>query len=207
MFYTNIRSPVKCLRRSTTRPARAAGLPPDDVVDLDDLGWAGELDTVRGEDRHQALTERLELLHRVPDLADPEAATGTECDVVLEPVGRELARRLDCGHGRVVVLGCHAGRACETDKDAHVLPPSSDCTHPTPDRRSRRDRRYPRPVPERSDIRNIAIVAHVDHGKTTLVDAMLWQSGAFRENQDVAERVLDSMDLEREKGITILAKT
>ena len=55
-------------------------------------------------------------------------------------------------------------------------------------------------------MRNIAIIAHVDHGKTTLVDAMLWQSGAFRENQDVAERVMDSMDLEREKGITILAK-
>jgi GTP-binding protein len=58
----------------------------------------------------------------------------------------------------------------------------------------------------REDLRNIAIIAHVDHGKTTLVDAMLWQSGAFRKGQDVAERVMDSMDLEREKGITILAK-
>jgi GTP-binding protein TypA/BipA len=58
----------------------------------------------------------------------------------------------------------------------------------------------------RNDLRNNAIVAHVDHGKTTLVDAMLWQSGAFRKGQDVAERVMDSMDLEREKGITILAK-
>ncbi|MEV5409080.1 translational GTPase TypA [Thermopolyspora sp. NPDC052614] len=62
------------------------------------------------------------------------------------------------------------------------------------------------PLHSRDDLRNIAIIAHVDHGKTTLVDAMLWQSGAFRAGQDVDDRVLDSNDLEREKGITILAK-
>jgi GTP-binding protein len=59
---------------------------------------------------------------------------------------------------------------------------------------------------KREDLRNLAIIAHVDHGKTTLADAMLWQSGIFRANEQVAERVLDSLDLEREKGITIMAK-
>ena len=58
----------------------------------------------------------------------------------------------------------------------------------------------------REDLRNLAIIAHVDHGKTTLADAMLWQSGIFRENEQVVERVMDSLDLEREKGITIMAK-
>ena len=58
----------------------------------------------------------------------------------------------------------------------------------------------------RNDLRNIAIIAHVDHGKTTLVDQMLKQGGAFRANQVVEERVMDSNDLERERGITILAK-
>ena len=58
----------------------------------------------------------------------------------------------------------------------------------------------------KENIRNLAIIAHVDHGKTTLVDAMLKQSGTFRENERVMERVMDSLDLERERGITIVAK-
>src|SRR5205823_1494061 len=65
---------------------------------------------------------------------------------------------------------------------------------------------YDETMQQRESIRNVAIIAHVDHGKTTLVDAMLWQSGLFRQNEAVAERIMDSMDLEREKGITIMAK-
>src|SRR5437588_7276 len=76
------------------------------------------------------------------------------------------------------------------------MPIQHQAAHPT----------APATVTTRDDLRNVAIVAHVDHGKTTLVDAMLWQSGAFRAGSQVTERVLDSGDLEREKGITILAK-
>ena len=74
------------------------------------------------------------------------------------------------------------------------------------DGRARNATWYDETMLQRDSIRTIAIIAHVDHGKTTLVDAMLWQSGLFRENESVPERIMDSIDLEREKGITILAK-
>ena len=74
------------------------------------------------------------------------------------------------------------------------------------DGRARNATWYDETMLQRDSIRTIAIIAHVDHGKTTLVDAMLWQSGLFRENESVPERIMDSIDLEREKGITIMAK-
>src|SRR3954452_2104971 len=111
------------------------------------------------------------------------------------PPPRRSARsaRTTAAGARPAAAGCRARPAAPGGGDRRRTPP----------------RQYPRTVPGLvpvSNLRNVAIVAHVDHGKTTLVDAMLWQSGAFRANQDVAERVMDSMDLEREKGITILAK-
>src|SRR5713101_4805484 len=104
-------------------------------------------------------------------------------------------RRLNC---------CFASWSCQ------LLKPCPFCPDWTDSSRDVRALPWP-PVPTkltatREDLRNVAIVAHVDHGKTTLVDALLWQAGSFRENQDVNERVMDSTDLEREKGITILAK-
>src|SRR3954467_14520075 len=105
--------------------------------------------------------------------------------------GRPPPRR----DGRSISTACYRGRAgassVHAPSYAGLFPPASQALIV---------------LALRNDLRNVAIVAHVDHGKTTLVDAMLWQSGSFRENQDVAERVMDSMDLEREKGITILAK-
>ena len=90
----------------------------------------------------------------------------------------------------------------ETGVDASLCPTVAPVRH------SIRDtvKGMPQGPNVRPDIRNVAIIAHVDHGKTTLVDAMLWQSGIFRANEHVAERVMDSIDLEREKGITIMAK-
>jgi GTP-binding protein len=85
------------------------------------------------------------------------------------------------------------------DQPRSTLPTGGDLAHAPLDVR-------PGPLRVRNDVRNVAIVAHVDHGKTTLVDGLLRQTGAFRANQEVVERVLDSLDLEREKGITIMAK-
>ena len=116
-----------------------------------------------------------------------------------EQRGRRLRRGLperQLGHGPDATHERRAG--LDELRDRHFLLDNLPPTGP----RSR----TLQVVAERADIRNVAIIAHVDHGKTTLVDAMLWQSGAFRENQAVQDRVMDSGDLEREKGITILAK-
>ncbi len=104
----------------------------------------------------------------------------------------------------------YAGRDAATARSRHPWDnrPSHSTwssTRPCPTPRPR-PRPAGAPTAVRADLRNVAIVAHVDHGKTTLVDAMLRQTGAFRSNQAVVDRVMDSGDLEREKGITILAK-
>src|SRR5690242_6343763 len=91
-------------------------------MNLDDLRWPGKLDAGGREDRHEPFTERLELLLRVPDLADPEAATRTESDVIVEPIRRKLARCLDARHRLVVLLGCQARRSGKADKDTHAMP-------------------------------------------------------------------------------------
>src|SRR5205807_2742323 len=127
-------------------------------------------------------------------------------------------RRLRAPRGRAhrPAVGRHGARMAEPAPDGDSGPGGGASARDAEGHRRRPPARayegdadalnYSGRMPRREDIRNVAIVAHVDHGKTTLVDAMLWQSGSFRANQDVAERVLDSMDLEREKGITILAK-
>src|SRR4026208_875436 len=89
----------------------------------------------------------------------------------------------------------------ENGVDASLCPTAEPVRHLIGRGRGRRNG-----MPQRPDIRNVAIIAHVDHGKTTLVDAMLWQSGIFRAHGPGAARGMDSIDLEREKGITIMAK-
>src|SRR5262245_58243919 len=106
------------------------------------------------------------------------------------------------------MCGCGSSRAKEPTPGRS---PSSRCGAATPDNRAPRYTGRMSPHRRTQQIanplrRNVAIVAHVDHGKTTLVDALLRQSGAFRANQQVAERVMDNIDPERERGITILAK-
>src|SRR3954447_20327980 len=105
-----------------TRRRDLEHLPLDDVMDLDDLGRACELDAGLAEDRHQSRCEGLELLPGVPDLADPNAPAGCERDVVVEPVGRELARCLDQRHRLVVLRSLHARCRREPDKNAHLSP-------------------------------------------------------------------------------------
>ena len=139
------------------------------------------------------------------------------------PVGSYSPAMAECQSGRSAILGAAGGPPPAFALEGRYGSSAADTAGPAPrnhptgnlgtlgvDRRQQ-CRQRPTAAPaapraRRDDVRNIAIIAHVDHGKTTLVDAMLWQSGIFRANEAVAERVMDSIDLEREKGITIMAK-
>ncbi len=129
--------------------------------------------------------------------AEPVQPRSHRAGVLLAPVRRRLVRGL--AHEATVRDRRPPGAV--STRPGSVRPAGRLSGFPTLDRQD-----LSMPTRTRDDIRNVAIVAHVDHGKTTLVDAMLWQSGAFGEHQHVDERAMDSGDLEREKGITILAK-
>lgn len=109
-----------------------------------------------------------------------------------------------CSHNRLRQSPCQAGLHPRKPPDGSTVRATGPCRIIVAAGRSGEGRTVI--VTTRDNVRNLAIIAHVDHGKTTLVDAMLWQGGIFRNNEVVAERVMDSIDLEREKGITIMAK-
>src|SRR5674476_888950 len=133
----------------------------------------------------------------------PGWGCGRRCLRSTGRMSRKARSRSRTGLVATSSAGCGAGRGDRARQGDRV---ESVCAHDV-------SARAPTPLlemsprmPVRSDLRNVAIVAHVDHGKTTLVDAMLWQSGAFGAHAHVEERAMDTGDLEREKGITILAK-
>src|SRR5438034_6892930 len=142
--------------------------------------------------------------------ADPSTSSGPPIAPHAQEVTPARARKTGTRSREAAISVRPSGAAAKSrapgrpQGSGFAIPNVAPAPPPIPSERVRPE--YPRAMARRADIRNVAIVAHVDHGKTTLVDAMLWQSGSFRENEDVGERVLDSMDLEREKGITILAK-
>src|SRR5437867_3986925 len=163
----------------------------------------------------RAHVARPELDGRADGDALPLAVVRRPPDVALPPRERAKAAAADLAAERVDV---HARQRPLETADAVATPSAPTAAVGTPgvahrsqgtmarDGRARNATWYDETMLQRDSIRTIAIIAHVDHGKTTLVDAMLWQSGLFRENESVPERIMDSIDLEREKGITIMAK-